>query len=123
MGASGNSWTSIGMRSHHPMQTDTALQMMNSAVPATIQSAVEKRRKASVKGGGRPSSSSSSCSMNDPLLCAQFGGAPSVHARQIVSQRLLTECDAASLQLQSRRGYSDTFPAGSKHRAISGSAE
>src|SRR6202789_1828909 len=39
------------MRSHHPMQTDTPLQMMNSAVPATIQSAVEKRRNSSVKGG------------------------------------------------------------------------
>jgi hypothetical protein len=51
VGASGNSWTSIGMRTHHPMQTDTPLQMMNSAVPATIQSAVEKRRTASIKGG------------------------------------------------------------------------
>jgi DNA-binding NarL/FixJ family response regulator len=41
------------MRAHHPVQTDTPLQMMNSAVPATIQSAVEKRRKASIKGGRR----------------------------------------------------------------------
>src|ERR1700727_1056994 len=32
------------MRNHHPMQTDKPLQIMNSAVPATIQSVVEKRR-------------------------------------------------------------------------------
>ncbi len=36
------------MRSHQPAQTDTPLQMMNSAVPATIQSAVEKRRNGSI---------------------------------------------------------------------------
>jgi hypothetical protein len=34
------------------MQTDTPLQMMNSAVPATIQSAVEKRRTSWAKDGG-----------------------------------------------------------------------
>jgi hypothetical protein len=51
VGASGDSCTSIGMRTHHPMQTDTLLQIMNIAVPATIQSDVEKRRKASIKGG------------------------------------------------------------------------
>jgi len=58
VGASGDSWTSMGMRSQHPMQTDTALQMMNSAVPATIQSAVEKRRKASTKEGALESAKS-----------------------------------------------------------------
>src|ERR1700677_4517032 len=39
------------MRTHHPMQTDTPLKMMNSAAPATIQAAVEKRRKVSIMGG------------------------------------------------------------------------
>jgi hypothetical protein len=34
------------------MQTDTALQMMNSAVLATIQSAVEKRRTLCAKDDG-----------------------------------------------------------------------
>src|SRR5450432_4128866 len=107
------------MRTHHPMHTDAPLQMMNSAVAATIQSADEKRRKAPIEGGSfvtftfalgdarfsyrkpptdaasaevsignaararrlaRPSSPSFSCSMNDSLFFAQFGGAP-VRAR------------------------------------------
>jgi hypothetical protein len=52
VGALGGSWTSIGMRTHHPMQIDTPLQMMNSAVHATIQSAVEKRRMSPAKDAG-----------------------------------------------------------------------
>jgi hypothetical protein len=48
------------MRSHHPMQTDTALQMMNSAVPATIQSAVEKPRTSWTKDDGSRMSFTSS---------------------------------------------------------------
>jgi hypothetical protein len=44
VGVSADSRTHVAMRAHVPMQTDMPPQMMNSAVPPTIQSAVEKRR-------------------------------------------------------------------------------
>ena len=40
------------MRAHQPMQIDTPLHMMNSAVLATIQSDVEKRRTSWAKDDG-----------------------------------------------------------------------
>ena len=50
VGASADIWTKMGMCNHHPMQTDTPLQMMNSAVPATMQSAAERLQIAAIKG-------------------------------------------------------------------------
>jgi hypothetical protein len=44
VGVSADSRTHVAMRAHVPLQTDMPPQMMNSAVPPTIQSAVEKRR-------------------------------------------------------------------------------